>query len=291
MPPSSRESRVRQLDEALGARGALHLRSAAELLGVSEMTVRRLVASHTDVFAYLGGHILRSAAVGADADYVLAREVDSHAAAKAAACEHAVKLIEPEDTVFIDCGTALEHLAKRIPGDLPLTAVCYSLGVANLLAAKPACRLFMLGGLFHPVSASFGGPTTSQSLASLGITKAFISAGGVDNGAASVARTCTRCRSSSRRCKVLRRATSSSTTASSTGFVRRCSLEWLSSTPSSPRADSSPCVEQSAAPAKKALDLRTHNVIFITLLCHERFKSWAGSLIQRSRCALSTSHP
>ena len=144
------------------------------------MTVRRLVASHTDVFAYLGGHILRSAAVGADADYVLAREVDSHAAAKAAACEHAVKLIEPEDTVFIDCGTTLEHLAKLIPGDLPLTAVCYSLGVANLLAAKPACRLFMLGGLFHPVSASFGGPTTSQSLASLGITKAFISAGGVD---------------------------------------------------------------------------------------------------------------
>ncbi len=63
----------------------MHLREAAELLGVSEMTVRRLVASHADAFAYLGGHILRSASVGADKDYVLAQEEGTHAAAKAAA--------------------------------------------------------------------------------------------------------------------------------------------------------------------------------------------------------------
>lgn len=180
MPPNPSESRVRQLDETLGSRGVLHLRDAAELLGVSEMTVRRLVASHADVFTYLGGHIVRAASVGADAGYVLAQEEGSHAAAKAAACAHAMKLIEPEDTVFIDCGTTLEHLARLIPEDLPLTVICYSLGIANLLTIKPACRLFMLGGLFHPVSASFGGPATAQSLANFGISRAFISAGGVD---------------------------------------------------------------------------------------------------------------
>lgn len=180
MPSSPRESRARQLDEALAERGVLRLREAAQLLGVSEMTVRRLVAGHGDAFTYLGGHILRSASVGADADYVLTQEEGSHTAAKAAACAHAIKLIEPEDTVFIDCGTTLEHLARMIPADLPLSVVCYSLSVANLLATKPACRLFMLGGLFYPVSASFAGPTTPQSLASFGISKAFISAGGVD---------------------------------------------------------------------------------------------------------------
>ena len=152
MQSSPREARIRQLDEALAARGVLHLREAAELLGVSEMTVRRLVASHADGFTYLGAHILRSASVGSDPDYVLAQEEGSHAAAKAAACAHAMKLIEPEDTVFIDCGTTLEHLARMIPVDFPMSVVCYSLSVANLLAAKPACRLFMLGGLFHPAS-------------------------------------------------------------------------------------------------------------------------------------------
>ena len=180
MPTHAHESRVRQLDDALSARGVLHLRNAAELLGVSEMTVRRLVASRTDAFTYLGGHIVRSTSVGADADYVIAQEEVSHAKAKAAACAHAMKQIEPEDTVFIDCGTTLEHLARMIPADLPLSVVCYSLSVANLLAAKPACRLFLLGGLFHPVSASFAGPATAQALASFGIAKAFISAGGVD---------------------------------------------------------------------------------------------------------------
>ena len=180
MPSLPRETRVRQLDEALGARGVVRLRDAAELLGVSEMTVRRLVMNHADVFTYLGGHIVRSASVGADADYVIANEEVSHAEAKAKACAHAMKQIESEDTVFIDCGTTLEHLARLIPADMPLSVVCYSLNVANLLAAKPSCRLFLLGGLFHPVSASFAGPTTAQSLTSFGITKAFISAGGVD---------------------------------------------------------------------------------------------------------------
>ncbi|MEJ8851140.1 DeoR family transcriptional regulator [Variovorax rhizosphaerae] len=179
-PSSPREARVQQLDEALAARGVLHLRDAAALLDVSEMTVRRLVASHADAFTYLGGHIVRSASVGSGADYVLTQEEGSHAAAKAAACEHALKLIDADDTVFIDCGTTLEHLARMIPDDLPVSVVCYSLSIANLLATKPACRLFVLGGLFHPVSASFGGPGTAQALTSFGISKAFISAGGVD---------------------------------------------------------------------------------------------------------------
>ena len=180
MSAHPRESRARQLYEALSTQGVLHLRDAAEILGVSEMTVRRLVASQTEVFKYLGGHIVRSESVDGEAGYVISREEVTHAEAKAKACTHAMKLIEPEDTIFIDCGTTLEHLARLIPIDLPLSVVCYSLSVANLLASKPACRILMLGGLFHPVSATFAGPMTSQSLASFGIDKAFISAGGVD---------------------------------------------------------------------------------------------------------------
>ena len=180
MPANPLESRVRKLCDALSTRGVMHLRDAAELLGVSEMTVRRLVASQTDLFKYLGGHIVRSESVDAEAVYVISKEAVTHAEAKDKACSHAMKLIEPEDTVFIDCGTTLEYLARQIPADMPLSVVCYSLSIANLLAAKPACRIFMLGGLFHPVSASFAGPMTSQSLANFGIAKAFISAGGVD---------------------------------------------------------------------------------------------------------------
>ena len=49
--------RANALADALARRGVLHLRDAAALLGVSEMTVRRDVSAMPDRFAYLGGHI------------------------------------------------------------------------------------------------------------------------------------------------------------------------------------------------------------------------------------------
>ena len=55
--------RITALVSALAERRVLHLRQAAELLGVSEMTVRRDIADHPDQFAYFGGHIMSPAQV------------------------------------------------------------------------------------------------------------------------------------------------------------------------------------------------------------------------------------
>lgn len=41
------------------------------------------------------------------------REKDSHAPTQA--CAAAVKLIEQDDTIFIDCGATTTHLAALIP--------------------------------------------------------------------------------------------------------------------------------------------------------------------------------
>ncbi|MEP9374912.1 DeoR family transcriptional regulator [Mesorhizobium sp. KR1-2] len=76
--------------EALGAMlkrgGVLRLRYAAGQLGVSEMTIRRDVTQTRDRFTCLGGYIVGVLDGPAGADYSLARESDSHATAKAAAC-------------------------------------------------------------------------------------------------------------------------------------------------------------------------------------------------------------
>ena len=174
-----KSSRVEKLSRTLAQRGVLHLREAASLLGVSEMTVRRDVAANRDQFAYLGGHIVSAADV-AGGGYVFDQEADSHAEAKAAACEWAVSLIAPEDTIFLDCGTTIPYLAEKLPEDIPLTAICYALNVANRLAAKPNVRMILLGGLYHASSASFGGAEAEDAMSRFGINKAFVSAGGVD---------------------------------------------------------------------------------------------------------------
>ena len=172
--------RIVDLAGALSERRVMHLREAAQILGVSEMTVRRDVADHTDQFAYLGGHIMLAADFDADRPYELATAADSHALAKREACQHAVRHIRDEDTLFIDCGTTLPTLVDLIPDAFRLTVICYALNIAERLAKKPNVTIVMIGGLYHAASASFSGKYDSDVLNDIGINVAFLSAAGVD---------------------------------------------------------------------------------------------------------------
>jgi DeoR family deoxyribose operon repressor len=172
--------RIITLVSALADRRVLHLRQAAELLGVSEMTVRRDIADHPDQFAYLGGHIMSPTQIEGNTPYELASAADSHAAAKRDACIHAAQHIRPDETIFIDCGTTLTYLADLIPDNCPVTAICYALNIADRLTRKPNIAVVMLGGLYHPASASFSGAHNLDALTNFGINVAFISAAGVD---------------------------------------------------------------------------------------------------------------
>jgi DeoR family deoxyribose operon repressor len=180
---SRRETRIATLSDALSARRVVHLKEAAALLGVSEMTVRRDVADHPGLFGYLGGHIVPAAEIESDAPYELARAADSHAAAKRQACIHAARHIRPDETIFIDCGTTLEYLVELIPDDYAITAICYSLNTAERLTRKKNLRMVMLGGVYHPSSASFSGAPGIETLDQLGINVAFLSAEGDFAGA------------------------------------------------------------------------------------------------------------
>lgn len=174
-----RDERLDALGAVLEKEGVLRIRDAAAQLGVSEMTIRRDITEARGRFTCLGGYIVGAFDGVAASDYVLDKEKDSHAAAKAAACAQAVKLIEEDDTIFIDCGTTTPHLAARIPDGMRLTAICYSMNVAEILSHRENVRLIMLGGLYHPAAASFSGEEGLETLKRINLNKAFISAGGV----------------------------------------------------------------------------------------------------------------
>jgi len=153
----------------------MHLKDAANLLGVSEMTIRRDIEKAPERFGYLGGYIVPRAG---DASYVMAQEQSAHEGAKAAIGALAASLVEADDTLFIDCGTTTPHLVRALP-DVHLTVLCYALNVAAALAQRSNLRLVLLGGLYHPSSASFAVEDERTALARFGVNKAFISAGGV----------------------------------------------------------------------------------------------------------------
>ena len=151
-PGAGNPGRIDALAEALSGPGVLHLRDAARVLGVSEMTVRRDVAGVPDRFSYLGGYIVPRTA---DGPYVMAEEQGTHSADKAAVCARAAGTVEDGDTIFVDCGTTMPHLARHLAPDLSVTVVCYALNIAVPFSAMPNVRLIVLGGLYNPSSASF----------------------------------------------------------------------------------------------------------------------------------------
>lgn len=177
---TQKQRRISTLVELLAERRVIHIKDAAGLLGVSEMTVRRDLADHAHLFGYLGGHIVPRRDGDVDAPYELSIAADSHAVAKRNACQQALRHVRPDETVFIDCGTTLTHLVDLIPDGIPLTVVCYSLNIAEKIAKRPNLSLVLLGGLYHPASATFFGDAGIETLAELGINVAFLSAAGLD---------------------------------------------------------------------------------------------------------------
>ncbi len=179
-----RNERLGRLENAIETRGVLRLREAAALLAVSEMTVRRDIAADAGRFTYLGGYIFAGNDASREAHglrpYIFAREAETNPQGKRDACIRAAELIEPGDTIFIDCGTTLPELATRLPTVGSLTVVCYAMTIAEIICKRPNLTVMMLGGLYQASSASFySSPESLEMLGRIGITKAFLSAGGV----------------------------------------------------------------------------------------------------------------
>ncbi|MCQ8277050.1 DeoR/GlpR family DNA-binding transcription regulator [Acetobacteraceae bacterium KSS8] len=177
--PARRAARLERLRILAGRDGPVRLEDAARMLDVSAMTLRRDLAADGTGLSLFGGTIVAGERMRRGA-YSLAGQRRSHHDAKLEAGRHAAALVRPGDTVFVDCGTTLPHLVASLPPELDVTIVCYALNIAAAAARLPRAQLFLLGGLFHPASATFLSETALRDLSRLGITRAFLSAGGLD---------------------------------------------------------------------------------------------------------------
>lgn len=176
--------RLARMQELVTAHGPLPLKAAAQALNVTEMTVRRDLASADAPLSCLGGYVL-AATLPASDKYSLDIAGDEHAHNKRLACQQAVQLVEEGDCIFVDCGTTMAQFAEALPTNKALSVVCYSLNVANILSRRSNIQLMLLGGLYNASSATFYSDDAVQYLERLGVNKVFISAGGVqaDRGA------------------------------------------------------------------------------------------------------------
>lgn len=173
-----RDERIGQLIQALKRSDKLHLKEAAALLGVSEMTVRRDLNSQSGPVVLLGGYIVlepRSAS-----HYLLSDQKTRLVDEKKRAAQHAAQLLKAHQMAFFDCGTTTPWIIDAIDNELPFTGVCYSLNTFLALQEKPNCRVILCGGEFHASNAIFKPLSEHDTLAHLCPDIAFYSAAGID---------------------------------------------------------------------------------------------------------------
>ncbi|MFC3395913.1 DNA-binding transcriptional repressor DeoR [Brenneria rubrifaciens] len=175
-----RSERIKKLALALKKADKLHLKDAAQLLGVSEMTVRRDLNVKSSAVVLLGGYVVGDLKSNNVTNYFVSEQQSKHVEEKQAAGELAARLIDHGDTVFFDCGTTTPFIIDAIPDNLSFTAICYSLNTFRALQGKSASKVILCGGQFHPDNAIFTPLSQCNELDNICPNKAFISAAGID---------------------------------------------------------------------------------------------------------------
>ncbi|WP_075182398.1 DNA-binding transcriptional repressor DeoR [Pantoea sp. 1.19] len=175
-----RDDRIHRLALALKRTDKLHLKEAARLLGVSEMTIRRDLSDTPAAVVLLGGYIVSDPKTH-PGHYFVSDQHGHNALKKQRLAQAAAGLIQANDTVFFDCGSTLPYLIDALPDALPFTAICCAMNTFLALKEKPACRVILSGGEFHPDNALFTPLAGHAILDDLCPTLALISAAGVDH--------------------------------------------------------------------------------------------------------------
>ncbi|WP_370548416.1 DNA-binding transcriptional repressor DeoR [Edwardsiella tarda] len=174
-----RYDRINRLSQALKRTDKLHLKDAAELLNVSEMTIRRDLAAQNSDVVLLGGYVVLDPKIHQSVRYFVSDQQEKQVKEKRHIGALAAKQVQQDDVVFFDCGTTVPFIIDAIDEQLSFTGVCYSLNTFLALQSKPHCRVILCGGIFNPDSAIFVASDGASELDNLCPTLAFVSAAGI----------------------------------------------------------------------------------------------------------------
>lgn len=178
-----------KLVDYVKARRYCSLAELMEAFHVSSATIHRDVAElvQREVFQRVRGGVafVDNAAAPhgvAASSYVERRAVN--ASAKERIARAALAYVEEGDILFLDSSTTVAHLAEALARSAftSLTVITNSVAVMQLFRRFPAHYVrIALGGNYDPQLNSFLGQSAFRELDRLTITKAFVSAFGVDD--------------------------------------------------------------------------------------------------------------
>lgn len=175
----------------LQERNGIAVKELAEILAVSEMTIRRDLhdlEQQRAVQLFHGGVILdpehqRPQIIidKTNPRYQLTAEDIRNADRKKRIGERAAELVEENDIIIIDSGSTTIHLAESLPAYLPFTGIFWALNILDAIKKKGNCSMIFAGGYYHDNSMMFESPEGVALIGRNRANKGFFAAGGVSD--------------------------------------------------------------------------------------------------------------
>jgi len=171
---SSKRSRQNKLIEIIKSQGIQPVRELANILDVSEMTVRRdledigslTVPKNNITSQDNGNHNLLSV-------------LEKFNEQKSAIGKMAASLISPNDVIIVDTGSTVFRMVQYLPTNYNLTVLCYNANVLFELRHRQDITILFCGGLYHPKTEMFESTEGIQYIKRLRANKVFLSAAGM----------------------------------------------------------------------------------------------------------------
>jgi DeoR family fructose operon transcriptional repressor len=172
--------RLSAIRQHLYAHGSASISELAEAVDTSVATLRRDLATLESQGAVERVHGGARLAQGGNVEIAFEQRESANLGAKRLIAEAAHALLRPHTTVFLDAGTTVLQLARKLRLDpVPLTAVTNGLPVAQELLHVEGVRVMMLGGELRPDNASLVGPHAEGQLDRMHFDQLFLGAGAI----------------------------------------------------------------------------------------------------------------
>ncbi len=185
------DERRRRILELVNAHGRVRVSELAQLVGVTEPTVRK------DITDLDGQRLLRRTHGGAlamrpayEAD--VSARAGTNVAGKRAIARACLAEVKDGDAIFLDSGTTLIALAEAfspdgalsgesgpVPVPVNVNILTNAVGVARAVAGLPGVRHNVLGGQYRVFGGCFVGPLTVEALQRFTLNVAFIGVTGL----------------------------------------------------------------------------------------------------------------
>jgi DeoR/GlpR family transcriptional regulator of sugar metabolism len=176
VPSAVRHAQIR---ERFAAHPGVSVAELAQDFGVSEMTIRRDLATletNEDIQRTHGGAVLTERMI-MEFDYRERRSANREA--KCAIAAEARKLVQPGDRIILDTGTTTLELASMLRNGEGLTVITPSLAVASELQHAAGVEVVLLGGVLRRGSPDLTGPVTEHCLELFSADIAFQGSDGI----------------------------------------------------------------------------------------------------------------